>query len=91
LKIIGLLLCPLLDTVDLDQASSAPSEQEDQKDDHQDQAQAATIVVVGRTDIETAAAEKKNQDEDEYDDAHCSAPLQDFGSTALFRQDDAQQ
>jgi hypothetical protein len=43
---------------------SASSEQYDQEDDHQDQAEASTIVVEGGTGIETAAAEKKYQNDD---------------------------
>jgi hypothetical protein len=91
LKTIKLLLCPLHDTVDLDQTPLAPSEQKDQKDDHQNEAEAATVVVIGRTGVEATAAEKKNQDNNEDDDAHRSAPLYNFGAIALFPQDNAQQ
>jgi hypothetical protein len=59
---------------------SAP-EQKDQNDDDHYQAEAPAIVMVRRTNIETASTEKENQNNQEQDQPHRFTPME--GPTRL--------
>jgi hypothetical protein len=56
-------------------AESAP-EQQDQDDYQQDQAEAPAVIMIWRAEIKAAPTENENQNNQEYDQAHRSAPME---------------